>query len=122
MIGNPDTPQPFKKTIKQNFRNDLYSVRRLMFIMIGEMKNFITSISGILFGDTNVRETSGKVPSSDGRARKEKIDICPDRLERMVKCTEFLNKTITGDKTLPLHTTPKPNDKAYCRQRLRLPI
>lgn len=86
------------------------------------MKNFNTSISGILFGDTNVRMTGGNVPSSDGRARKEKIAICPDRLERMVKYTEFLNKTITSDKMLPLHTIPKPNDKAYCRQRLRLPI
>jgi hypothetical protein len=43
-----------------------------MFIMVGEMQNFSTSISGILFGDTNVRKTSDKVPSSDGRARKEK--------------------------------------------------
>jgi len=68
--GHPTT---IKKTIKQNnIRNYLHSVRRLMFIMIGEMKNFNTSISGILFGDNNVRKTSGKVTSSDGRARKEK--------------------------------------------------
>jgi hypothetical protein len=89
--------------------------------MIGEMQNFSKSISGILFGDTNVRKTSDKVPSSEGRVRKGKIDICTDLLERTGKYTEFLNKAITGDKTLPLHTTPKLNDKAYCRQRLRLP-
>lgn len=90
--GHPTT---IHKTIKRNsFRNDLHSVRRLTFIMIGEMKNINISISGILFGDTNERKTSDKLPSSDGRARKEKIDICPDLLERMVKYTEFLNKTI----------------------------
>jgi hypothetical protein len=43
-----------------------------MFIIIGEMQNFSTSIRGILFGDTNVRKTSDKIPNSDGRARKEK--------------------------------------------------
>ena len=85
------------------------------------MQNFSTSISGILFGDTNMRKTSDNVPSSEGRVRKEKIYIYTDLLERTGKYTEFLNKTITDDKTLPLHTTPKLNDKAYCRQILHLP-
>jgi hypothetical protein len=62
MIGNPVATQPQKK--QNHFRNHLRGVRRLMFIMIGEMQNFSTSISGILFGDTNVRKTGDKVPSS----------------------------------------------------------
>jgi hypothetical protein len=89
--------------------------------MIGEMQNFSTSISGITFGDNNVRKTIDKVPSSEGRAIKEKIDIRTYLLERMGKYTEFLNKAITGDKTSPLHISSKLNDKAYCRQRFRLP-
>jgi len=90
--------------IKQNnFRNDLHGIRRSMFLMIGEKQNFNTSISGILFGDINVRKTTNKVPSSEGQTRKEKIDISTDLLERMEKYTEFLNKAITGEKTLPLH-------------------
>ena len=86
-IGNPVNPQPQKKTIKQNnFRKDLHSVRRLMFIMIAEIPNVVTSISGILFGDTNARKTSDKmVPSCDGRTGQEKIEIYTDLLERMGK-------------------------------------